>query len=100
MKDLKRSAQVAAVSAGVQGNLVNGYPTFYSNGVTKSAGVSADFLFGDFSKLYIGMFGGLDITVDPYSKAINGEVRLIVNQYIDWGVTQPGAFVKATSLTA
>ena len=46
------------------------------------------------------MFGGLDITVDPYSKAINGEVRLIVNQYIDWGVTQPGAFVKATSLTA
>tara|TARA_R110001632_G_scaffold162530_2_gene280918 strand:+ start:2194 stop:3456 length:1263 start_codon:yes stop_codon:yes gene_type:complete len=99
MKDLKRSAQVAAVTAGVQGNLVNGYPTFYSNGVTKAAG-SADFLFGDFSKLYIGMFGGLDITVDPYSKAINGEVRLIVNQYIDWGVTQPGAFVKATSLTA
>lgn len=99
MKDLKRSAQVAAVSAGVQGNLVNGYPTFYSNGVTKAAG-SADFLFGDFSKLFIGMFGGLDITVDPYSKAINGEVRLIVNQYIDWGVSQPGAFVKATSLTA
>ena len=100
MKDLKRSAQVTAITAGVQGNLVNGYPTFYSNGTTKDIGVSGDFLFGDFSKLYIGMFGGLDITVDPYSKAINGEVRLIVNQYIDWGVTQPGAFVKATSLTA
>ena len=100
MKDLKRSAQVAAVTAGVQGNLVNGYPTYYSNGVTKDTGVSGDFLFGDFSKLFIGMFGGLDITVDPYTKAINGEVRLIVNQYIDWGVSQPGAFVKATSLTA
>ena len=100
MKDLKQSAQVAAVSAGVQGNLVNGYPTYYTNGCTKSAGVSGDFLFGDFSKLYIGLFGGLDITVDPYSKAINGEVRLIVNQYIDWGVSQAGAFVKATSLTA
>ena len=100
MKDLKRSAQVAAVSAGVQGNLVNGYPTYYSNGVTKDTGVSGDFLFGDFSKLFIGMFGGLDITVDPYTKAIHGEVRLIVNQYIDWGITQPGAFVKATSLTA
>ena len=100
MKDLKRSAQVAAVTAGVQGNLVNGYPTYYSNGVTKDIGVSGDFLFGDFSKLFIGMFGGLDITVDPYTKAINGEVRLIVNQYIDWGVSQPGAFVKATSLTA
>ncbi len=100
MKDLKRSAQVLAVSAGVQGNLVNGYPTYYSNGVTKNIGASGDFLFGDFSKLFIGMFGGLDITVDPYTKAINGEVRLIVNQYIDWGVSQPGAFVKATSLTA
>tara|TARA_B110000091_G_scaffold62509_1_gene68739 strand:- start:461 stop:1711 length:1251 start_codon:yes stop_codon:yes gene_type:complete len=100
MKDLKRSAQVAAVSAGVQGNLVNGYPTYYSNGITKDTGVSGDFLFGDFSKLYIGMFGGLDITVDPYTKATNGEVRLIINQYIDWGITQPGAFVKATSLTA
>lgn len=100
MKDLKRSAQVAAVSAGVQGNLVNGYPTYYSNGATKDTGVSGDFLFGDFSKLFIGMFGGLDITVDPYTKAINGEVRLIVNQYIDWGITQPGAFVKATSLIA
>lgn len=100
MKDLKRSAQVAAVSAGVQGNLVNGYPTYYTNGATKVAGTSGDFLFGDFSKLFIGMFGGLDITVDPYTKAINGEVRLIVNQYIDWGVSQPGAFVKATSLTA
>lgn len=100
MKDLKRSAQVAAVTAGVQGNLVNGYPTYYSNGVTKDTGVSGDFLFGDFSKLFIGMFGGLDITVDPYTKAINGEVRLIVNQYIDWGVSQPGAFVKATSLIA
>jgi HK97 family phage major capsid protein len=99
MKDLKQSAQVAAVSAGVQGNLVNGYPTYYTNGCTSDGAASADFLFGDFSKLFIGMFGGLDITVDPYSKAINGEVRLIVNQYIDWGVSQADAFVKATSLT-
>ena len=44
------------------------------------------------------MFGGLDITIDPYTLAANAEVRLIVNQYIDWGVTQPGAFVKSTSL--
>ena len=100
MKDLKRSAQVAAVTVGSQGNLVNGYPTYYSNGCTSNGAVSADFLFGDFSKLFIGMFGGLDITIDPYTRAANGEVKLVINQYIDWGVTQPGAFVKATSLTA
>jgi len=100
MKDLKRSAQVSAVTVGSQGNLVNGYPTYYTVGCTSDGAVSADFLFGDFSKLFIGMFGGLDITIDPYTLAANGEVRLIVNQYIDWGVTQPGAFVKATSLLA
>ena len=100
MKDLKRSAQVAAVTVGSQGNLVNGYPTYYTIGCSSDAAVSADFLFGDFSKLFIGMFGGLDITVDPYTLAANAEVRLIVNQYIDWGITQPKAFVKATSLLA
>jgi len=100
MKDLKRSAQVAAVTVGSQGNLVNGYPTFYTVGCTSDAAVSADFLFGDFSKLFIGMFGGLDITVDPYTRAGHGEVKLVINQYIDWGLSQPGAFVKATSLLA
>ena len=100
MKDLKRSAQVAAVTVGSQGNLVNGYPTFYTTGCTSSGTASADFIFGDFSKLFIGMFGGLDITVDPYSRAGHGEVKLVINQYIDWGLSQPGAFVKATSLTA
>ena len=98
MADLKRSAQVAAVSAGMQGALVNGYPTFFTNGCTKDAGVSADFFFGDFSKLYMGMFGGLDIMVDPYTEAVNGQTKLVLNQYMDWGVSDGAGFVKATSL--
>jgi len=100
MAELKRSAQVASVSAGVQGNLINGYPAYYTNGCTKVAGTSGDFYFGDFSKLYIGMFGGLDIMVDPYSVAVNGQTRLVLNQYMDWGVSNGAGFVKATSLTA
>ena len=100
MADLKRSAQVAAVSAGMQGALVNGYPTFFTNGCTKVAGTSGDFFFGDFSKLYMGMFGGLDIMVDPYSVAVNGQTRLVLNQYMDWGVSDGAGFVKATSLVA
>ena len=100
MAQLKQSAQVAAVNAGMQGALVNGYPTYFTNGCTKSAGVSADFFFGDFSKLYMGMFGGLDIMVDPYSVAVNGQTRLVLNQYMDWGVSDGAGFVKATSLVA
>ena len=100
MAQLKQSAQVAAVNAGMQGSLINGYPTYFTNGCDKSAGVSADFFFGDFSKLYMGMFGGLDIMVDPYSVATNGQTRLVLNQYMDWGVSDGAGFVKATSLTA
>ena len=100
MAQLKQSAQVAAVNAAMQGSLINGYPTYFTNGCTKSAGVSADFFFGDFSKLYMGMFGGLDIMVDPYSKAANGQTRLVLNQYMDWGVSDGAGFVKATSLLA
>ena len=100
MAQLKQSAQVAAVNAGMQGALVNGYPTFFTNGCTKDAGVSADFFFGDFSKLYMGMFGGLDIMVDPYSVAVYGQTRLVLNQYMDWGVSDGAGFVKATSLVA
>ena len=100
MAQLKQSAQVAAVDAGMQGALINGYPAYFTNGCTKSAGVSGDFFFGDFSKLYMGMFGGLDIMVDPYSVAINGQTRLVLNQYMDWGVSDGAGFVKATSLVA
>ena len=99
MSQLKQSAQVAAVSAGFQGNVINGYPSYFTNGCTSAAG-SGDFYFGDFSKLYIGMFGGLDIMVDPYSAAKNGQTQLVLNQYMDWGVSDGAGFVKATSLTA
>ena len=100
MAQLKQSAQVAAVNAGMQGSLINGYPTFFTNGCTKTGSASADFYFGDFSKLYMGMFGGLDIMVDPYSVAVNGQTRLVLNQYMDWGVSDGAGFVKATSLLA
>jgi HK97 family phage major capsid protein len=100
MAQLKQSAQVAAVNAGMQGSLINGYPTFFTNGCTKTGSASADFYFGDFSKLYMGMFGGLDIMVDPYSVAVSGQTRLVLNQYMDWGVSDGAGFVKATSLVA
>ena len=100
MADLKRSAQVASVTPGMQGSLINGYPTYFTNGCTKTGTASADFYFGDFSKLYMGMFGGLDIMVDPYSVAVNGQTRLVLNQYMDWGVSDGAGFVKAVSLIA
>ena len=99
LANLKASAQVASVSAGFNGNyqtnLVNGYPCHFTTGTgSKKA------LFLDGSKLYVGFFGGLDVTVDPFSQAINGQVRLVLNQFVDWGYTHPTGLVKWTSVTA
>lgn len=100
LAQIKRGVQVAAVSAGLDGMLVNGYPIKFTNGCGKSAGVSGDFVYGDFSKLIVGLFGGVDIMVDPYTQAANGQTRLVVNNYVDFGVTQGAGFVKGTSLVA
>ena len=40
-------------------------------------------IFGDFSNLAIGSWGAIDLTVDPYSQATNGCVRLVINAYFD-----------------
>jgi HK97 family phage major capsid protein len=101
MGQIKSGAQVDSILAAMQGNLAVGYPVYFTNSVGNSAGVSGDFLFGDFSRLFIGMFGGLDITVDPYTQAASGINRLVLNNYVDFGVADAGAgFVKATSLVA
>jgi HK97 family phage major capsid protein len=100
LAQIKRGVQVAAVSAGLDGMLVNGYPIKFTNGCGKSAGASGDFVYGDFSKLIVGLFGGVDIMVDPYTQAANGQTRLVVNNYVDFGVTQGAGFVKGTSLVA
>lgn len=39
--------------------------------------------FGDFSDLVVAQWGAIDITVDPYSQAVNGKVRIVVNAYFD-----------------
>ena len=47
---------------------------------------------GDWSNLIIGQWGGLDLTVDPFTQATNGCVRLVINAYFDAKVARPEAF--------
>lgn len=48
-------------------------------------------VYGDFSNIVIGQWGSLDILVDPYTQAINGCVRLVVNMYVDAKLVRPEA---------
>ena len=52
-------------------------------------------LFGDFSKVHIAQFGGLDILFDPYTNAASGLPRLVVTSLVDGNAVQNGsAFVN------
>ncbi len=105
LKELKQSAQVAGINPGMVGmnynqQMVNGYPTYYSSHCGASAGTSADGIFADWSNVTVGMFGGVDIIVDPYTNAAAGQVRLVVNTFVDFALAQGERAVKFTSLTA
>lgn len=49
-------------------------------------------VYGDFSNLAIGQWGPIDLTVDNYTQALNGCVRLVINSYFDAAVLRSEAF--------
>ncbi len=84
---------------------VNGYRVAVTNNVpanlTKgsSTTVCSSALFSsDWSMAVLGLFGAPDVTVDPYSLAATGQVRITLSQFADFGVRQPGAFAKIDDL--
>lgn len=69
------------------GGNINGYRAVVSNQVT-----AGDLYFGNFSDLLIGMYGGLDITVDPYTASTSGTVRIVALQTVDVAVRHAVSF--------
>lgn len=55
-----------------------------------------NYLYGDFSNLAIGQWGAIDLTVDPYTLARSGQVRLVINAYFDAKILRPQAFTAGT----
>lgn len=55
-----------------------------------------NYVYGDFSNLAIGSWGGVDLTVDPYTKAADGMIRIVVNMYVDAQVLRSAAFATGT----
>ena len=70
---------------------VDGTPLYATSNVE-----SNNFIVGDFSNLAIGQWGVVDLTIDPYSKAAEGLVRIVVNAYFDAKVLRSNAFAYGT----
>ena len=88
---IKSSAMVSNVSAAydMRDKTVNGFFAFVSSNVAASGTAGKEHvLFGDFSKVHIAQFGGLDFLYDPYSGAATGEPRMVVTGLYDGDAVQ------------
>lgn len=93
---------------GVQ-NVIDGYPCFSTTNLPSnldegtSTGICSSMVFGDFSQVVVGQFGGVELMVDSNSAAIAraGSIAITVNQYVDSAIKQPLALGTLTGcLTA
>ena len=93
---LKGTLKAASVAEGflLENGLSNGYPVLATSGMVSGLqdGDEEGIIFGNWADFVIGQWGALDITVDPYSQATNGVVRLVVNAYFDAKARRPESF--------
>ena len=90
------------------GNEILGYPVFTSTNVAKQTVVAQTYFtstitdandtlvtrpifFLDPADIFFAVFGGLDVTVDPYTDAHKGQVRLIADYYADGAIRRTGS---------
>lgn len=74
-----------------------GQPVFWSNvlpkNLTKGTGTALHAaIMGDFSQLIIAQWGGIQLIEDPYTQALLGTKRIVINSYWDIGIRHPESF--------
>jgi HK97 family phage major capsid protein len=74
------------------GGTVNGYPVVRSNQVA-----TGDVFMGVWSQMIMGMWGSLDIQVNPYANDKSGGVRVTALQDVDVAVRHPEAFCRGNN---
>jgi HK97 family phage major capsid protein len=77
---------------------LNGYPAHVSSQVASnlvkgtSGAVCSAIFYGNWADLIIGMWGGLDVLVDPYTGGTSGTVRVVTLQDVDVAVRHAESF--------
>lgn len=78
-----------------EGGEVDGTPAI----TTSNVGINGAYIYGDWNNLLIAAWGNVEITVDEYTQATKGCVRLVVNAYFDAKVAREDAFAYARTRT-
>lgn len=87
LKTTEKFAGTSGRTVWEDGNTVNGYGTEVTNQMN-----AGDMLFGNFMDALIGMWGGLELTVDPYSESKRGRLRIVAMQDVDFVLRRVESF--------
>jgi len=88
------AAQVSGVNPLIINEMIMGVMAKFSNQIADITNPAV--YYGDFSKVQIAQFGGVEILMDPYTQAIKGTNRLILNSYWDAALVQDAAISVGT----
>jgi HK97 family phage major capsid protein len=72
--------------------MVNGYKTAVTNQLA-----AGEIIFGNFADVLIGLWGGLDLTADPYTLGTSGALRVTALQTVDVAVRRAESFSTAVA---
>ena len=103
MKTVERASNTARFL--IEDGIANGYRVEMTNlvpsNISKGTGSNLSAaIFGNWEDLYVGHWGGIDIVVDPYTLAANGDIRLVLNAYNDVLVAEPASFAAIKDIIA
>lgn len=93
-RDMQKGTKNNTVLA-YNGTDLDGTPVLSTSNVAAN-----EFYLGDWSNLAIAQFGALDLTVDNYTQATKGMVRVVINAYFDAKILRDGIMSKGTFATA
>lgn len=95
---LKQTEKATGTAQFVWTDSLNGYQALVTNQVPSNltkgtaSGVCSAIIFGNLADLIIGMWGGLDLMVDPYTGSTSGTVRVVALQDVDVAVRHAASF--------
>lgn len=70
-----------------ENNEMDGVKTIVTSNIAAN-----NYVYGNFANLAVGSWGNVEITIDPYTQAAQGCIKLIVNAYFDAKILRNEAF--------
>ena len=97
LKQTEKATNTAQFIWGM-GNEMNGYRAAVSNNVPSNldkgtaSGICHAIIFGNWRELILANWAGVDVVINPYTKAKEATVEVVVNSWWDVGLMHPASF--------